>query len=157
MKLPYKEGTWFTLPLRDTGFGVGVVARATNKGKILLCYFFGPRRYSSPSLSELDQLSPSDAVLVQMVGDLGLIRGKWPVIGELPSWDRKLWSTPPFVRRDEILNQAWRVYYSDTDPAKFLREEPEPWDSRLERHGLFGYGAAEIVLTRRLNQIAKGE
>lgn len=163
MKLPYEEGTWFLVPLRDTGFGAGLIARAAKRpggglrGGTLLCYFFGPRRKETPSLTELEYLSPSKAVLVQMVGDLGLISHKWTIIGKLPSWDRKIWRTPPFVRRDEILHRAWRVYYSDDNPDEFLKEEPEPWDSRLERHGLLGDGAAEILLTKRLNQLSRIE
>jgi hypothetical protein len=157
MKLPYREGTWFAVPLRDGGFAVGVVARATPKGKIILCYFFGPRRSKPASISDVRNFAPHDAILVHRVGDLGLINGEWPILGELPSWDRNLWSMPQFVRKDELCNRAWRVYYSDNDPAQLVKEEPEPLDSKLERHGLLGYGAAEILVTKRLNQLSRSE
>jgi len=34
--LPYEEGTWFAVPLRTNGFGVGIIARmkADEKGGI---------------------------------------------------------------------------------------------------------------------------
>jgi hypothetical protein len=31
-KLPHTEGTWFAVPLRDGGYGVGVVSRVAPKG-----------------------------------------------------------------------------------------------------------------------------
>jgi hypothetical protein len=71
-KLPYREGTWFAIPLETGGFGVGVVARATKRGKVILAYFFGPHRSEVPSLDEVERLSPEDAVAVAHVGDLGL-------------------------------------------------------------------------------------
>src|SRR5580658_8156552 len=82
MKLPNREGTLFAVPLRGGGFAVGVVARATNKGKVILCYFFGPRRDSIPALNDMVKLKPESAICVLRIGDLGLINGEWPIIGE---------------------------------------------------------------------------
>ena len=152
MKLPYREGTWFAVPLREGGFGVGVVARATTKGKVILCYFFGPRRINVPALSELEweEHKPHAAVLAVRVGDLSLIRGDWPIIGEAASWKRSDWPMPPFVRRDELSRRAWRVQYSDTDPLAIDLEVPDQYDSALEPDAVCGSGAAEIVLTKML-------
>ena len=150
MKLPYREGTWFGVPLQEGGFAVGVVARATAKGKVILCYFFGPRRIAVPVLDDIERLEPSDAVRVLRVGDLGLIRGEWPIIGQTTSWKRSDWPMPPFVRRDPLSRRAWRVYHSDTDPNLIDREEPEPYESALEVEGLSGSVAAETKLTKML-------
>jgi hypothetical protein len=152
MKLPYREGTWFAVPLRQGGFAVGLVARATAKGKVVLCYFFGPRHRAVPLLGELGPLKPSDAIRVVRVGDLSLIRGEWPIIGQTALWKRSDWPMPPFVRRSELSGKAWRVHHSDTDPNLIDREEPEPYDSTLETDALFGAGAAELVLTKLLAQ-----
>lgn len=150
MKLPYCEGTWFAVPLRQGGFAVGVVARATARGKVILCYFFGPRRTAVPVLVEVERLRPGDAVRAVRVGDLSLLRGDWPIIGQTASWKRSEWPMPPFVRRDPLSRKAWRVYYSDTNPGARDREEPEQYKSALEDDGLFGSGAAELMLTRLL-------
>lgn len=150
MKLPYREGTWFCVPLQQGGFAVGLVARATAKGKVILCYFFGPLRTAVPVLAEVEQLKPSDAMRVFRVGDLGLIRGEWPIIGQITSWKRSDWPMPPFVRRDPLSRKAWRVYHSDTDPNLIDREESEPYESTLEVEGLSGSAAAEIKLTKAL-------
>jgi hypothetical protein len=58
---------------------------------------------------------------------------------------------PTFVRRDPLSRKAWRVYHSDTDPNLIDREEPEQYESPLEDDGLFGSGAAELVLTKLLS------
>jgi hypothetical protein len=151
VKLPYHEGTWFAVPLEGGGFGIGVVARATSKGKVILCYFFGPRSNGVPALEEVERLRPRDAIQVVQIGDLALIRGKWPIIGEGASWKRSEWPMPPFVRRCELSRRAWRVQYSDVDPNKIDYEEPEPSDSALERDALLGYRAVEQLLTRLLS------
>ena len=150
MKLPYCEGTWFAVPLRHGGFAVGVVARATIKGKVILCYFYGQRRAVVPALGEVERLKPNDAIRVIRVGDLGLICGEWPIIGQAASWKRSDWPMPVFVRRSPLSRKAWRVYHSDSDPNLIDREEPEPYESTLEDDGVFGAGAAELVLTKAL-------
>jgi hypothetical protein len=150
VKLSYREGTWFGVPLRQGGFAVGVVARTTAEGKVILAYFFGPRRTTVPALAELERLKPGDAIRVVRVGDLSLIRGEWPIIGEAASWKRSDWPMPPFVRRDDLSRKAWRVQYSDSNPNAIDHEEPEEFESRLELDAVFGSGAAELVLTKAL-------
>ncbi|EEF59410.1 immunity 26/phosphotriesterase HocA family protein [Pedosphaera parvula] len=153
MKLPYKEGTWFAVPLRQGGFAIGVVARATAKGKVILGYFFGPRRMSVPTLEEVETLNPQNAIRKLQVGDLSLVKGEWPIIGLSKSWERADWPMPVFIRRDPLRPKAWLVYRSDTDPNVVIREEPAPNGlTGLENDSLSGAGAAEIVLTRLLTK-----
>lgn len=157
IKIPYQEGTVFAVPLRDRGWGIGVVARSTKRGGTVLCYFFGPRRMEIPPLEGLGALLPEQSVLIRRVGDLGLIRRTWPVIGSLPNWQRPDWPMPAFYRTEPILGMTWKVYFSDVDPSKVEREERVPFEKGLPSAGLYGCGAAEIVLTKRLNQIATTE
>lgn len=153
-KLPYAEGTWFAVPLKAGGFGVGVVARASRSGKIILAYFFGPKRMAVATLGEVELLKPVDAVLKLRVGDLGLIRGDWPIIGRSESWTRSEFSMPVFIRRAPLGRpKAWLVHYSDDDPSKPLAEEPtSPRATGFEEDGLDGVGSAEIILTKTLTQ-----
>jgi hypothetical protein len=45
----------------------------------------------------------------------------------------------------------WLVYLSDKDPSKAIREEKSPHDRPdLRDESLFGYGAAEIELSKTL-------
>jgi|SRR5450755_166462 hypothetical protein len=151
MKVNYSEGTWFAVPLRNGGFALGVVARATRQGGVVLAYLFGPRRETIPAMGEVAGLQPSHAVKIARVGDLNLIRGKWPIIGEDGSWHRGSWGVPKFVRSDELSHRAWAVEYADDDPNKVVSETPVPFGaSGLARDSVLGAGAAEIALTKLL-------
>jgi hypothetical protein len=150
-KINYKQGTYFAVPLRGGGYGIGVVARA--KKACILGYFFGPRREFIPKLDEVLMLEPNSAVSVLRVGDLGLVKGEWPIIGEAKSWKQENWPMPVFIRREPITLRNWLVYYSNTDPSKVISEVRETHDRPdLLPDSLSGYGAAEIKLTKLLVQ-----
>lgn len=155
MKLPYSEGTWFEVPLRQGGVAVGLVTRASIEGKVVLCYFFGPSRSAVPKLAELERLKSYEAVLVARVGDLSIIRGDWPIIGQSTSWKRLDWPVPPFVRRDDLGRRAWVVQYTDDDPNVIAYENPVQYGCKLERDSVFGSGAVELLLTKMLGNIPK--
>jgi Regulator of ribonuclease activity B/Immunity protein 26 len=117
MKLNYSEGIWFAVPLDSGGFGVGIVARATKKGPVILVYLFGPKREAVPSLSEVAGLDPSAAVTVLRIGDLHLIDGTWPILGRSPTWQRERWPMPLFTRKPPFINHELVIQYSDDDPS----------------------------------------
>lgn len=149
--LPYREGSWFAVPLRQGGYAVGVVARMAPRGRIVLAYLFGPKHDTVPSLADVAPLQSKDAIKRLRIGDLGLMNGEWPVLGELPDWDRQTWSMPSFVRRDDLSKRAWRSIYSDSDPSKLEQEDPVPYESSgLEESALRGYGSVELVMTKLL-------
>lgn len=151
-KLPYREGTWFAVPLKRGGYVVGVAARVAPKGRILFAYFFGPKREGFPELEEVSSLTADQAVLYLRVGDLGLIEGQWQIIGQSANWNRSEWPMPKFVRREELTNRIYLVEYSDDDPSKRIRETRITMEEseHLQTDDLFGYGAAEIKLTKLL-------
>jgi hypothetical protein len=72
-RISYQEGTWFGVPLRHGGFGIGVVARKAPKGGTILAYLFGPKRIAVPTLADVVPLTAADAVKCLRMGDLGLI------------------------------------------------------------------------------------
>lgn len=150
-KTNYREGDWFALPLREGGFGIGVVAR-TNPDGVLLGYFFGPRRDDVPSVDAVADLKPPDAVLVAMFGHLGLKKGTWPIIGRIDGWERVDWPMPPFVRYEELTGRSIKVLYDDNDPNRVIREEQvQPGVAeQLPKDGLLGAGAVEKLLTALL-------
>ena len=155
MKGKICEGTWFAVPLREGGFATAVIARSSARGGVLLAYFFGKIWQELPQLNELKALeSPSSAVRILRVGDLGLIEGKWPILGRDPEWRRGDWPVPLFVRKEELSRRAWIVHYSDEDPNVVKSETPTNYDADLERDRLSGAGAVEIVLT---NLLSKGD
>lgn len=149
--MKYREGDWFAVPLRDGGFAVGLIARANPRGA-LLGYFFGPPHVEVPKLQDVAGLEPADAALVRKFGHLGIVHGKWTVLGRLDGWDRRDWPTPVFVRYEELTGRSFRVYYDDDDPNKMLREEQvAPGEAEQgPKDGLMGAGFAEGALTRLL-------
>lgn len=150
MTLPYHEGTWFAVPLRSGGFGLGRVTRMAPEGKVLVGYFFGPRRRTAPTLSNTFGLTPQDASLVVRFGDLSLVQGDWRILGDAGPWDRSQWPTPDFLREDPLSGQAWRVRYDDDYPNIVVDETLVSPKTALGRDGLFGAGAVEIALDRKL-------
>jgi hypothetical protein len=150
----YQEGDWFGVPLGIGGYAVGLIARM-KKGrgsKSIFGYFFGPRREALPTVEELKELSPDDAIFLCRFGDLGLHEGSWPVIGSQPDWDRSKWPMPPFVRIQLISGIGYKVIYDDGNPEKMISEtkcDPSEADTH-PGDGLSGAGAVEAVLTDKL-------
>jgi hypothetical protein len=147
----YDEGDWFSVPLRDGGFGLGVVARVNREG-VLFGYFFGPRRSKVPTLRETTSVQPRDAVLTARFGHLGLRGGTWPIVGRSKAWKRDDWPMPEFRRYEELTGRTFKVTYDKDDPNRVIREEQTSPQlvERLSKDSLFGAGAVEIALTRLL-------
>jgi hypothetical protein len=150
MKRSYGEGSVFLVPLRDGGYARGVIARAGPDGKVLFGYFFGPRLASNAEVP-FEDLNPATALLHVRFGALGLLRGDWPVLAKLPSWDRSEWPMHDFARRDPLGQRKARlVHYSNDDPSRIEAEFPIDDDAGLATDSLSGYGAVEIKLTKLL-------
>ncbi len=151
MTLNYSEGTWFAVPLREGGFAVGLVVRATSKGPHILVYLFGPKRESVPSLAEVASLRAPSAIKVARTGDLHRLDGRWPLLGQSHDFRRSDWPFPRFVWSDEIVRRAWAVQYAEDDPGLAIAKEPvEFGTSVLDRDSSLGAGAVELVLTKLL-------
>jgi hypothetical protein len=153
----YREGDWFAVPLPNSGFAVGVIARVS-RGGVLLGYFFGPIRKRPPALDELAARRPSDACWTRRFGHLGLAQGTWPVIGRSPDWSRTAWPMPVFGRFEELTGRAFEVHYADEDPLRVLREvQVEPAAiAGLPSDGLAGHGFAEASLEQQLRSLGEG-
>ncbi len=150
MKLPYTEGSVFFVPLKDGTYARGVVTRSSKRGKVLFGYFFGPKLHSTEHASMSD-LTPSKAISILEYGDLGLINGEWKICGKLPDWNRDEWPIPLYVRKSDLSKKAWIVQYSDLDPLQVVKETRTDYDSDLPPASLYGYGAVEIHLSKRLS------
>jgi Immunity protein 26 len=138
----------FVVPLKDGGFARGVVARFAPGGKLLFGYFFGPR-LASMSEVDLSGLAAEKAVL--RFGDLGLFKGLWPVVDQLPDWNPDEWPMSDAVRRDPLGKmKPVLVKYDDSDPSRILSEETLENDNGLPADGLAGYGFVEAKLIKLL-------
>jgi hypothetical protein len=154
VKATYSEGDWFAVPLRNGGYAVGIVARL-NVGGVLLGYFFGPRLKNVPTALDVAELTPAKAALIGKFGHLGLVQGRWPVLGRTPSWDRDRWVTPMFVRYEELTGRWIAVYYDDRDPNKIVRQEVVSAHVAKGKPtaGLMGPGYVESVLSTILGGV----
>ena len=151
MKLPYREGDWFAVPLEGGGFAVGIVARMAKRGRSLVGYFFGPKREVVPTRADVAHLVASDAILVARFGDLSLIQHEWPVIGRAESWDREAWPMPVFYRAVHLVpGRAFRVRYDPERPSLCISEEviaaPANLD-QLPKDCSYGSGALAYKLS----------
>ena len=151
-KLPYKAGDWFAIPLRGTQqYAVGRIARVAPRGKIILCYFFGPPMNRVPKADELAGKSPKGAALVARCGDLGLINGEWPIVGST-TWRPEQWKMPKFRRTEPISGTTFMVMYAEDDPNREVDAQvvSPTLVAGLAEDSLFGSGAVEIRLTKLL-------
>jgi hypothetical protein len=118
----------------------------------MLAYLFGPIHWTLPTLAEVQQLAPGDAIKTIRTGDIALANGRWPVIGNTVNFQRSDWPVPLFIRRADALKRAWQATYAD-DPAKPEREVSVPYDTPgLESDSLYGYGSTELLLTKLLSE-----
>lgn len=145
--LPYKEGSWFAVPIAPGGYVLGVVARHDARGKAL-GYFFGSVHDSVPNLEEAKELDASQAAFCCFFGDLGLIKGRWPILGDL-DWTRESWPLPTFIRTSGSSSRL--VEYSEKDLT--VREEmlcDSASKKQYPSDGLYGAKAVELVLADRV-------
>jgi len=149
LKLNYKEGDWFMVPLQPDGFATGLVARHDARGRVL-GYFFGPRRDHPPSPSDIKGLQAGDAVMVCIFGGIGLLMGKWKVIAHSENWNRDEWPIPTFGRVTAISNIGWEVKYSDTLKRSTEQRISVEMARELTPDRLCGYGSIETRLSRLL-------
>jgi hypothetical protein len=149
-RINYSEGTCFFVPLRNGGFARGVVTRLSGNGEIF-AYFFGPK-LTGPEAS-FDDVRAENALLSGRCGDLGLLKGEWPLAGHLNNWNRNDWPLPALYREDAEAQKAWLSYYDNND-LKFLREESVDYRqaqyTKYPYDRLMGYGAVEIRITKLL-------
>jgi hypothetical protein len=121
-KIPCREGDWFTVPLKNEGNALGLVARYRHKGRIALGYFFECPENMNDIESHIRELTPDASILI--------ILFNWPpdndpiyrIIYHDNDWDRNKWPAPFFGHVD-VLN-PWRAqitYYDFDDPDKFSK------------------------------------
>jgi hypothetical protein len=137
------------VPLRDSGYAVGVLSRASGDGHCF-GYFFGPRVYSEAQIA-IDALTPEGNVLAGKFGDLELLRGNWKTVGRIPDWDPKRWDIKPLARVDEEAGKAWLSIYDDNFNCVEEREVSVAEAKKYPYDRMMGAGAVEIRLTKILD------
>jgi hypothetical protein len=118
------EGTLFAVPLQDTGYALGLIARCAPDCQRLLAYFFGQRYPVVPKADETHQLTFQTAIDVAIITDLAFTMESWPLIGPFAKWNRANWPMPRFVRRPILGSINFLVEYDDDNPSEMVSETP---------------------------------
>ncbi len=147
-KINYSEGDIITVPLSDNSGqeAIGVVARMNGEG-IAFGYFFSP----ATDTTELDSKS---SILAGMFGDLGLIDGKWKVVGKVEPWVRDQWPLVPLLAYRNAGQSTELIHYDEETlkEVKAVKVEPESVNENdYHRDGLMGAGFVEKRLTKIIN------
>lgn len=137
-KLNYREGDLVRLPLEEGRQAVGLLARIDQTGGCLGYFYLG-----NPPL---DRLDPGKADLVKIFGDLGLLEGRWKVLGPYPGFRRQDWPLPEFAHQDPV-NGAWYLRSHDEQTLHFTTERRVRAE---EAEGHFRDGLAGAVALERL-------
>jgi hypothetical protein len=122
MKIPYKEGDWFAVPIKS-GFVVGRIARAQPRKAVLVGYFFKPLHLSLPTKSDTHELKAQDAFYIARFSHLGFVLDNWPVIYRPDDWKREEWPMPPFGRLfDFVPGAGFVTTYDDKEILRTVSE-----------------------------------
>jgi hypothetical protein len=92
--------------------------------------------------------SPETSLLSGLFGDLAIVRGDWPILGQLPSWDRKDWPLPRLSTK--LANGSFRLTRYDEDTLEAINEkitQDERLALRLPEDGVMGYKYVELMLS----------
>jgi hypothetical protein len=136
------------------GWAAAILARSPRTGKVLFGYFFSKRYEQPPATETLSGFTPSDAILIRMFGDLGLLNGRWKVIGHSENWSRDRWPMPAFVHYDAVSGKPYKREYSDDGENRFAREMPcdDATAKSLPKDGLSGAESLETSLQMALDK-----
>jgi hypothetical protein len=156
-RIHYSEGQWFAIPLKKGGYAIGIITRGEYKTKGGLGYFFGPKYNDIPSGEETFLKNSNNAIFIGIFGDLGIIRGEWPLIENGKPFIRKDWPVPLFHRISPLQPEvAYVVEYAQESFVMYrpIRErvvQVTKEVTSMPKDSVYGYGAVEIKLTRLLD------
>lgn len=153
-KVKYVDGDIFVFPLRNNGFGVGLIAHH-NKGMIV-GYFLNEKFKRIPKTDELNlKFEKKNIIYICIFGQLGLKNEEWKLIGRLDKFKKEDWPIPEFKRSVMFLEETWLgVSYDkelsiDTIERKITKEVAE----NMPDDGLAGHGFVEIKMTKLLENL----
>lgn len=148
------EGQVFAVPILDSGFSLGVLARAASEN-LSLAYFFGRIYDKIPNAEAAEGLSAPDALLIRQISNAGLKCGRWPEVGEVSPWIRTDWPVPRFCRSNLLRKTFVEVSYSDADGLTCIAERPISADECTQLHpdGSSGYEAMESRIVKAIEAL----
>lgn len=150
MRVPYKEGDWFAVPIKS-GYVLARIVRAKKTGGSLLGYFFEPLYKSVPTAEDTIGLKASSAFNIAKFGYLGLVKDNWPIIHRPDTWNRGDWPMPPFGRlNDFVPGRGFVSVYDEDQLERSLSERGVTAEEAMQypSEGLAGHVYLQNVLER---------
>jgi hypothetical protein len=142
-------GKIFTVPLKDDGYSVGLIARQNNN--IALGYFFNNYFSECPKDTNECLIERNNICLISLFGILGIKNREWKIIGNLSGFDKKDWEIPEFKTKDLLLdNVYWKIIYNDelNEINRIKIKEAEA--KKIWNGGIRGYGLIETILNKKI-------
>ena len=151
-RIKYDEGDIFAVPLRSGSFGIGILTTISNTRTGAVGYFYEPAYAKLPTLESIPRLIPSKAIDICHFGDLGIVKGEWPILGKQEPFLNKEWEVTKFWHHDSISNRYSIRVYEPPDYVYWVSEYEvsEVEIGAIPKDGLYGKEALEIKLTKLL-------
>ena len=147
-KIRAREGDVFAIPLRDSGYAIGLIARENKK--MTLGYFFNKIYPEAPEEVPASDLDLANVIHIAKFSSLGIEEGVWPVLKSPFVFKREEWPMPVFQMYDSLRKIYLAVVYDETLLHDKRHVIPEEEAKLLFESGLQGYGFVEARLTRLL-------
>jgi hypothetical protein len=152
-KRAFREGDWFSVPLRHEKHALGLVARVDRRGDSFLGYYFVPGVSRENDVKLTETVSARDAILIAASGAYGLTHNLWSIFASSPQWSRRDWPIPVFQRTD-MAGRTFLETYGDDNVLLPIPAKIQPLDPRIPaaavESGLLDAGAVEDVLWYKL-------
>jgi hypothetical protein len=148
-KIKVKEGDVFAVPLRQGGYGIGIITREHKT--ITMGYFF-KTIYTEPPVQVPESiLRKENVALIVKFSSMGIENGEWPLLETEFIFKREDWPIPVLMMQHPLTEKYYAVVYDETliNEERYLITEQEA--KKLFSHGLFGYGALEKKLSTLLS------
>lgn len=150
----YDQGHVFALPV-NAAWAFGLISRvSTSSHSIFLGHFFPYLWPELPTVEELPQVTPSDAIYISQVSHQAVAHGDWPIVGQIAGWSARDWPMPHFGIAPRPPYPVWREeVYDEMDPGRLLRtiRSPDPAAAKdLPEYGSAGSEFARKRVARLL-------
>ena len=149
-KIKINPGDVFVVPLRNKGYGLGLVTRKYRT--TALGYFWEELYFDNPQEVKLDDLKKEDKFWIKQFMIRGLEKGYWNILGSLPNFVFEEWEVPKFIREVEPFGKHV-ITYDDKLQQVEQKKVSDDFESDYPDDGIAAYGLIEIRLTEMLHNI----
>ncbi|MBS4063776.1 MAG: hypothetical protein KGZ74_04410 [Chitinophagaceae bacterium] len=136
-KIKLKEGDFFSIPLTQGGYGIGLVAREYRT--ITLGYFFDIIYQNIPEKINDRDIRNWRIALIGIFSSLGIKNGEWPLLKTDFIFNKEEWPIPIFKTQEPLTEKYFAVKVDITlmNDERYLISEEEA--KAYFKHVSYGY------------------